>query len=111
MQQSIYKFPLEVTDVQTVDVENFKYIVGLEVQREIPVLYCMIDPIKHNTTKLTIHCVGTGHPAGRIDDDFQFLGTAKLSGGGLMFHFFLDNRWIKEVTESRMTTAHFETSD
>lgn len=87
MPQAIWKFPLEVTDLQFVPMPAAAEILSVAVQREQIVLYALVDP-NAPTVDQWFAIVGTGHPVPQSVSRKNFLGTASLHGGALMFHVF-----------------------
>lgn len=73
----IYKYPLHIQDVQTIDVPEHHRLLSLKVQREIPVLYIDCGPDPDNTPKVKreIQMRGTGQPAPALElIDSVFVG-------------------------------------
>ena len=96
MKCSIWKFPLEVVDHQTVQVPSGSLVLSVAEQDNGIVLYTMVDTEIAGKELLTVYIYGTGHPIDTEDADRwsprnRFLGTVKLHDGALMFHVFVEN--------------------
>ncbi len=78
----IYKYKLDTTDSQIVEMHNGALILSCLVQNNIPYIYALVDT---NTTSICLKVIeifGTGNPI--IDDEKTnrtFIGTYKLESG------------------------------
>ena len=83
----IFKYPLQITDQQRIELPHNSKILSIETQNDNPVLYALVDDekIKTETYSFIIH--GTGHPAEDVGE-YEFLGTLKMFNGSGMFHVF-----------------------
>lgn len=88
--KTIYKYPFEITDEQTLMLPTNAQILTVQTQWDAPCLWAMIDPEEKRTEKVTIRVYGTGHP---IDDsdNLDYLGTVQMLSGQLVFHVFRKN--------------------
>jgi hypothetical protein len=86
MPKTIWKFPLEITDVQTIDVPEGSKFLAVQVQRDVPCLWVLVDPTAPKE-RFEIHTVGTGNPA---PDGLEYLGTYQVVALNLVFHVFVD---------------------
>lgn len=83
--KKIFKYPLKVADVQEVEIPVGAIILCVQIQREEPCLWALVNPdvVKE---KRRIVTYGTGHP---VDDvPGYYVGTYQLNGGDLVFHVF-----------------------
>ena len=85
--RKIFKFPLEVTDYQTIEVKSPAILLSVAEQNNNIVLYAMIDDLEYGIP-VDVRIIGTGHPIKDDIDNYKFLGTVNLIDGGLMFHVF-----------------------
>lgn len=86
MKKVIYKYPLQIEDNQVFEVPKGAIILCVQIQREEPVLYALVDP-SAETEEREFQVTGTGHEL--IDDVSRvYLGTIQLRGGDLVFHVF-----------------------
>jgi hypothetical protein len=84
--KSIYKYPITVTDQQTVSMPAGAEILTAQVQRGQVCLWARVDPQKDDVrTQRNIRVAGTGHSVG---PDWKYIGTVHLMGGDLVFHIF-----------------------
>jgi len=91
--QTIWKFPLETTDVQTISVPCFgTTFLCVQVQNGNPCLWALVDLIYAKVNK-TVRIFGTGHPVHGVDPS-EYIGTYQLESGALVFHVF-----VKATTE------------
>lgn len=82
----IYKYPIQITDRQIVEMPKQAEILCVQVQREVPCLWALVN-LDGVMAKRTILVYGTGHP---VPDSTQqkYIGTIQLNGGSLVFHVF-----------------------
>lgn len=85
----VYKYVLQVTDEQTIEIPSEK-ILSVESQGDNIVVYALVDMDEKTIFKYEyeFRTYGTGHD---IPDDiyfFTFLGTVKMYNGSSMFHVF-----------------------
>lgn len=86
--KTIWKFPLETTDYQEIEIPELHSILSLQIQNDVPTLWVLINDTESKKEKVSIVIIGTGHP---IESNSvaqrNFLGTYQLSNG-LVFHAF-----------------------
>ncbi len=84
----IYKYLLEVTDVQKVAMPKGAAVLTVQVQNEHPCIWAEVDP-EAPTIKRRFVIYGTGHP---MSDDkaYRHVGSFQLHGGRLVFHLYTD---------------------
>lgn len=86
--KTIYKYPLNFTDHQTVVLPKNYRIVSIINQKEVPVLYAQIDTDTVETEILEVAIRGTGHYVSGLES-YNFISTLSFSEGDLIFHFFV----------------------
>lgn len=84
--ETIWKFPIKVTDVQSIPIPEQAKILTVQVQNGQPCVWVQLDP-GHAKTGRTIRIAGTGHPLPDAES-LLYIGTFQLHGGGLVFHVF-----------------------
>lgn len=93
---SIWKYQLKIDDRQTIRMPAGADLLCVQVQRDIPVLYALVDP-GARLVERDIIVFGTGHP---IDDhtafEGEYLGTVQQAGGSLVWHVFAVAEDIEE---------------
>lgn len=85
---TIYKYPLEVTDEQEVELPGTHKLLSVQEQNATPCLWALVDP-DAAPVKRTLRIFGTGQPIEEYPMG-DFLGTFQLYGGRLVFHVFAD---------------------
>lgn len=81
----IWKFLLEVTESQIVNMPTGARLLSVQLQFGSPMLWAMVDPLAQMEPR-SIVTLGTGNPFSGIVGGY--LGTYQLSGGALVFHVF-----------------------
>lgn len=84
--KTIWKFELETTDYQAIDVPAGFQFLKLDTQYSKPVFWALVNS-ENPKVRLEIRIVGTGHPAS-IGNTYSYLGSYQLEGGALVFHAF-----------------------
>lgn len=94
--RSIYKYQLETTDIQTINVpkltgeESFKaQVLSVDTQSEIPCVWCLVDT-EEKKQQVKIRIVGTGNPMPMLSKN-DYLGTYNLHDGKMVFHVFIEH--------------------
>lgn len=87
--KTIYKYPIEVTDEQTLTLPVKAQILTVQMQGETPCIWAMIDTEESRTKRIVIRVYGTGHPIAG-SEDLTYLGTFQIHGGQLVFHAFYE---------------------
>lgn len=83
--KTIWKFQLNVTDVQPISIPAGARPLSVQVQAGVPCLWALVDPHAKRAT-LYVRTFGTGHTCDA--DVSSFVGTYQL--GALVFHVFAD---------------------
>lgn len=82
----IYKFQLEVTDTQIINLSRHAHVLSVQVQNGIPCIWALVGAHVVLDVPYKIDTYGTGH---RVSDSpGSFLGTYQLGDGALVFHVF-----------------------
>lgn len=90
--KTIYKYKLEVTDEQVIQLHSDYKILSVKEQYSELVLWAVVDTEKPKTN-VTISIVGTGHEIKERDELFsywEYIDTV-MSYNGLVWHVF-DNK-------------------
>lgn len=85
--KTIYKYPLSITETQTISLPESHKVLEINVQNGKPYLWVLVDT-KTNAKLQKIQMYGTGEPV--AEDIGLYLGTAHLNGGALVVHVFMD---------------------
>jgi hypothetical protein len=88
----IWKFPLAVTDYQTVKMPAGARVLSVDVVRTDLVAYALCNP-NAEPRERTCLIVGTGNPieeyaAVEWVETMDFIGTVQMLGGQLVWHVF-----------------------
>lgn len=85
----VYKYPVDVTDEQTLKIPLGSKILSVIEQNNKIVLYAIVHPGVEYTREVIIRIVGTGHEIPFSLDEFKFMDSIKLQNGNLVFHVFM----------------------
>ena len=86
--QTIWKYELETTDTQEVNIPLGAKILDVQVQHGKPCLWALVDTDRR-LRKTIISTYGTGHNVDRTIAKI-YIGTYQLSNGDFVFHVFVD---------------------
>lgn len=88
MKKTIWKFPLQVADRQSIKMPIGAEILTVQTQNEEPCLWALVDP-KAETESRYIEIFGTGH---KVCYDMgvsrKYISTFQMGDGRLVFHVF-----------------------
>lgn len=88
--RTVWKYPVQITDVFTLTMPRGAEILHVAMQFELPYLWAWVNPDEPTETR-TFAIVGTGNPAPEPDDSF-YHGTFQHMGGQLIWHLFEERR-------------------
>lgn len=83
--RTVWKYPLETTDLQKIKMPHNAEILHVGVQAGIPCLWAEVTPDTPDEER-TILIAGTGHPLPMWSR--RYIGTFQLAGGSLIFHAY-----------------------
>lgn len=86
MTKKIYKYPLEVEDIQSIKMPEGAQVLCVQVQNNIPCVWAVVD-VEAPLEERVFYTHGTGHRI--LDHNATYLGTYQLYNGGLVFHVFV----------------------
>ena len=81
----IWKFPLVITDVQTVDIPDGGKILCVQNQGGVTCLWVLCEKASPKSTR-TFYIYGTGNPIKQTPG--KYIGTVQNAGGALIWHVF-----------------------
>lgn len=89
MSAVIWKFPLEFTvHPQVIAMPEGARILTVQMQRAVPCLWAMVDPIARRTSR-HILIVGTGAEiAEHLAPVYRYIGTFQMVDGAFVWHVF-----------------------
>lgn len=83
--KSIWKFPLDVTDEQQVEMPVGSQALSVQMQGEQACLWALVDTEAEKEER-TVQIFETGHS---VTGEGDFVGTFQVHGGALIFHAFI----------------------
>jgi len=84
----IWKYQLEATDIQILQIPSGGVILSCQIQKGKPCLWVMVEPELKKTDRF-IEIIGTGNPAHEtLNVKRIFIDTIQIDGGDLVFHIF-----------------------
>lgn len=83
---TIYKYSLEITDRQVLEMPTNSEILTVQLQREVPCLWAVVDTDEKVKEKRIIRIIGTGNIVPKCYLDY--IGTFQMVGGDLIWHVF-----------------------
>lgn len=83
---TIYKYPIEITDTQKVELPLGAEILTAQMQGENLCLWAKVDEFYTGMEERTIEVFGTGHAMS--DNARRYIGTTQMHGGELIWHVF-----------------------
>lgn len=87
---TIWKFPIEVTDEQVIEVPRDPKWLTVQTQAGTPCLWALVNT-DNPKSKVTVKVVGTGHDASKVLGSHH-VGTFQIPQHGLVFHVFAEGR-------------------
>jgi hypothetical protein len=103
---TIYKYPLTISDTQTLELPVVSRILHFGVQNQVPCLWVLIpDVTDERFQTATFEMFGTGNemPALPMQERREYIGTA-LMNNGLVWHFFERIKTNSMITAERHDT-------
>ena len=92
--KTIWKYHLEITDIQTIEIPASAKPLTVQMQHETACLWAVLNQYDaQNKIPFEIRMYGTGHPIkwesdGEFYNDYTYLNTIQVYGGTLIFHVF-----------------------
>lgn len=86
MAKQIFKYQLDTTDIQHVEMPEGAEILCIQTQYGIPCVWALVQP-DAPLTKRTVETFGTGHNVPE-NANRKYIGTYQLRKGNLVFHCF-----------------------
>ena len=88
MNKTIWKYPLEIEDNQSVELPIDAEILTVQTVKDKPYLWALVNPDGKTETRF-IEIFGTGHPVGYdMGISRKYISTFQLAEGRLIFHVF-----------------------
>jgi len=83
---TIWKYPLKVTDENRLELPKGAEILCVQVQNTDPWLWALVNSLETEKEVHLIETFGTGHKISGAPR--KYIGTYQLHNGGLVFHVF-----------------------
>jgi hypothetical protein len=84
---SIYKYPLELTGIQTIKVPEDSRFLCLKEQNDIPVTYWEVDTKQTRSKYCIFYIFGTGNPLENMQN-LHYIDTVICNNGMLVWHIY-----------------------
>lgn len=84
--RTIFKYPLQVTDAQSLTMPTGAKPLCVQLQHGQPYLWAQVDT-ERPAAFVSFMTFGTGHPMPE-SEPLHYVGTYQLEGGALVFHVF-----------------------
>jgi len=89
--KTIWKYPLEITDSQTVEAPEGAEFISVIEQNGMPTLYAIVNPHAVRKASYGVQIRGTGHPIeSTLLPSYRFLGTVQTDK--FVWHIFVERR-------------------
>lgn len=82
----VYKYPVEIADVQTILLPIGAQILSVQVQGGNPYIWACVNPSAESEPR-RFRLFETGHNI-ESENCLKFIGTFQLLGGRLVYHLF-----------------------
>lgn len=89
MDKRIYKYDLEITEEQSIEIQKNYRILSIQSQKDSLRLWALIDKDETIFEKIDIRIYGTGKTLPENISAFQHYTTIELCDGNLVWHIFL----------------------
>lgn len=86
--RKIFKYPLEITDYQTVEIKSPAILLSVVGIDDEIVMYAMVDDLEYGIP-VDVRIIGTGNVIKGDIDSYKFLGTVNLMNGREIWHVFV----------------------
>lgn len=89
----VYKYPLEITDVQELELPVHSRPLSAQMQGDQLCLWVLVDTNDPETRKRKVLIHGTGHKVSPLIGVYSgmFIDTFQLNYGTLVFHVFMED--------------------
>lgn len=87
--KKIFKYPIQTTDRQVLQMPAGAEILCVQIQNNIPCIWALVDE-RYSNTERVIFVFGTGNPI-EVHPSLKYIGTYQLQGGAFIGHVFEQN--------------------
>jgi len=85
---AIWKYEVEVTDMQVVEMPDVSNIISAQVQDDKICLWVEVDTDDDVVKDVVIEVFGTGNKISDTSKERRFIDTVQFHGGELVFHVY-----------------------
>jgi len=85
---AIWKYEVEVTDEQNIDMPVGSNIISAQVQDDKICLWVEVDTDEKDVKDVVIEIFGTGNKISDTSKERRFIDTVQFHGGALVFHVY-----------------------
>jgi len=85
---TVYKYSVPVVDYFTLAMPPGARLLTVQVQRQQPQMWALVDANTSSTEDRHFRLAGTGHPIQEKVDSLVWVGTFQINQGSLIFHVF-----------------------
>lgn len=86
---SIWKYALEVTDEQAVEMPQHARLLSVQAQGDALCVWALVNPTADREVR-RFYVYGTGQPLPKAMQSQVYIGTAQQHGGALVWHLFAE---------------------
>lgn len=86
--KTIWKFPLEITDVQEIEMPHGAQVLTAQMQGMQLCVWAMVDDAIAATEKRAFWVHGTGNPIKYAGELGRYIGAVQMHSGMLIWHVF-----------------------
>lgn len=104
---TIYKYPLVLTDIQTIELPHGFKILKVHYQGTKLCLWAKVNTICRLVT-VNIHIYGTGD---EIEDGLSLMHISTLQSGSHVWHVFEENVWMDSTPITSKPSSAFDGLD
>lgn len=85
--KSIWKFPLEIADIQTIKVPKNSIFLCLKTQNDVPATYWEVNTNETLSYYYVFYIFGTGHPLENTQN-LHYIDSVVCNDGNLVWHVY-----------------------
>lgn len=82
----VYKYAIPIVDEFYLELPCGAQILSVQVQRNQPCIWALVNPQEHKKSRRLFRFAGTGHPISSAN--LLFIGTFQMDNGAFVFHLF-----------------------
>ena len=83
----VYKYDVPLQDEFELELPRDAEILSFQCQHDTPCIWALVEP-RNPPIKRRFRFSGTGHDITQDPENLEFIGTAQMQGGMLIWHLF-----------------------